>query len=108
MSTRERLRLKITLPLMQPRSLSVFSFDQTTQSLDLSHFLKDLRSRRPAATEEVSHARRPVEVFRQNAADSLYFGPLENFKMSIETIVIIVVVVLLLGGGGWYWGRGRG
>jgi len=70
--------------------------------------LKDLGSRRPAATEEVSHARRPVEVFRQNAADSLYFGPLENFKMSIETIVIIVVVVFLLGGGGWYWGRGRG
>jgi hypothetical protein len=70
--------------------------------------LKDLGSRRPAATEEVSLARRPVEVFRQNAADSLYFGPLENFKMSIETIVIIVVVVFLLGGGGWYWGRGRG
>jgi len=38
----------------------------------------------------------------------LYFGPLENFKMSIETIVIIVVVVFLLGGGGRYWGRGRG
>jgi hypothetical protein len=46
--------------------------------------------------------------FVQGAAQTLYVGPLENLKMSIETILIIVVVVFLLGGGGWYWRRGRG
>ena len=34
-------------------------------------------------------------------------SPLENFTMSLETILIILLVVFLLGGGGWYWGRGR-
>jgi hypothetical protein len=58
--------------------------------------------------QEVAPARRPVQRFVQTAAQLLYVGPLENFTMSIETILIIVVVVFLLGGGGWYWGRGRG
>jgi hypothetical protein len=33
---------------------------------------------------------------------------LENFNMSLETILVIVLIVFLLGGGGWYWQRGRG
>jgi hypothetical protein len=53
------------------------------------------------------HGGQPSVSSRQ-PANPLYVGPLENFKMSIETLLIIVVVVFLLGGGGWYWGRGRG
>src|SRR5450631_594908 len=42
------------------------------------------------------------------AAANLMSQPLEDLKMSLETILLIVLVVFLLGGGGWYWGRGRG
>jgi hypothetical protein len=43
-----------------------------------------------------------------HAAANFIESVLEDFRMSLETILIIVLIVFLLGGGGWYWRRGRG
>jgi len=81
-------------------------------------FLNRLLKPRPVRlSKHLGTHESPVAMPRSGThRDGLYSVPcklpptsvLEDFKMSLETLLIIVLLVFLLGGGGWYWGRGRG
>ena len=92
---------------MQPLSLNVFFIEQTAQASTCQtfHRLGVAQVRQPR--QEVAHLAAACEAFRPSCRQ-LHKSVLEDFKMSLETILIIVLIVFLLGGGGWYWGRGRG